>query len=193
MWANYLDFKYIVYVIVQNHNNHLFILKYYKLNSFNTPIGKPIIQPKRGQPSVTIEKTVEESIVTEEAVVTEEVVVTEETVVTEEAVLEKSVAAEKLAERIELNKPLEEESVIESGETPIVPIQGTRYAAQLQASGGKYILRVFAGKELKKEVTLRSTGHYDIMGSIASSVSLNISPHILSKTALSLKKLLQTD
>jgi len=149
--------------------------------------SQPIIQPKRGLPSKTVEHPAEEPAVAEKAVV-----VTEEPAVTEASVVEKAVVVEKLAERIELNKPLAEESIIESGETPIVPIPGTRYAAQLQASDGKYILRVFAGKELKKEVTLRSSGHYDIMGGIASSVSLNISPHILSKAALSLKKLLQS-
>ena len=122
----------------------------------------------------------------EEAIEVEEVVEVEEAVETE-----KAVAAKKLAERIELSAPLAEESLSKSGKTPIVPIPGTRYAAQLQAKDGKYSLKVFAGKELMKEVNLRSTGHYDIMGSIASSVSLNISPHILSKVALSLKKLLQ--
>jgi hypothetical protein len=141
--------------------------------------SQPIIQPKRGLPPITVKQPAEE------------LVVTEESAVTEEPVVKKAVVVEKLAERIELGAPLAEESVSESGETPIIPIPGTRYAAQLQAEGGQYILKVFAGKELQKEVKLRSTGHYDIMGSIAGSVSLNISPHILSKVALSLKKLLQ--
>ena len=157
---------------------------------------QPIIQPKRGQSSINVEQPEEQPVIMEEAVEVEEAVEMEEAVEVEEtrvekARVEKAVVVEKLAERIELGAPLAEESVSESGVTPIVPIPGTRYAAQLQAKDGKYTLKVFAGKELKKEVNLRSTGHYDIMGSIASSVSLSISPHILSKVALSLKKLMQ--
>jgi hypothetical protein len=153
---------------------------------------QPIIQPKRGQYSQITEEPEEQLITTEEAIEVEEAVEDEEVVEVKEAIAsKKEVAAKKLAERIELSAPLAEESLTVSGETGIVPIPGTRYAAQLIAKDGKYSLKVFGGSELLKEINLRSTGHYDIMGSIASSVSVTISPHILSKVALSLKKMLK--